>query len=186
MAKSLTTQINPDSTWTWTLTSILGDSLKMAEQRFGHRDYEYTILGVEFVDHTNPYIWYFDTGKHIIIRLTLSCINDFDQGVFQLTHEVIHCLSPDRNVKATYLEEGLATLFSTEYSKGHGGLINTTPEYVQAYSLVNQLLKLDNDIIKKLRRSQLKLSLITESDILKINSSIPLSLAHDLTQMFPY
>ena len=184
MTKTLITQNNPDGTWSWTLASILGDSLIKAEQRFGNRDKDYTILGIEFLNHHCPYIWYINNGKHIIIRLTLSCIDDFNQGVFQLTHEVIHCLSPDVNVRATILEEGLATLFATEYSINHGALKATDQKYLDACGLVNQLLKIDADIIKKLRQSQSKISLINEADILKINNNIPKKLAFELTQVF--
>ncbi len=37
MKKTLAPQQYPDGTWSWTLTSILGDSLSKAEHRFGNR-----------------------------------------------------------------------------------------------------------------------------------------------------
>jgi hypothetical protein len=184
MANTQLSTGNPDGSWTWTLTSILGDSLSIAEQRFGPRDESYSILGIEFVDHTVPYIWYIATGKHIIIRLTQSCMTDFNQGVFQLTHEVIHCLSPDRSVKSTVLEEGLATYFSTVYSKNHGGLRTTDQRYLNASLLVEEILKIDIDIIKKIRIVQPKISLIGEADIIGTNSSVPQELARAVAQLF--
>lgn len=185
--ETLITVQYPDGTWKWTLTSILGDSLAKAESQFGQRDKDYTILGIEFVDQPQPCIWYSSSsrlGKHIIIRLMINCVEDFNQGVFQLTHEVIHCLSPiGPAIAATVLEEGLASYFSQEYSKNHGNLVNSG-NYLEARNLVEELLAIDIDIIKKLREIQPTISLITEAEILSVNDSVPQRLARDLTQLF--
>lgn len=184
MATTMITRQYPDKTWAWTLTTILGDSLKKAEQRFGKRDSEYAILGIEFVDLPVPYLWFLNDSKQIVIRLTLPCKDDFSQGVFQLAHEVVHCLSPVKAGEATILEEGLATLFSKEYSINHGRLVPADQKYLNACNLAEQLLKIDKEIIKKLRNVQPTISLITEANILSVNNSIPVTLAHDLSQRF--
>ena len=45
----LVTQPLPnDNGYTWTLASLLGDMLHIAEELFGPRDLSYTILGIEF------------------------------------------------------------------------------------------------------------------------------------------
>jgi hypothetical protein len=42
----------------WTLTSRLGDTLKLAESVYGKRDESWTILGVEFSSSGPPQLWY--------------------------------------------------------------------------------------------------------------------------------
>lgn len=46
-----------DGGYTWTLASLLGDMLTEAQNRYGERDLNYTILGIEFSPH-GPQIWY--------------------------------------------------------------------------------------------------------------------------------
>lgn len=182
--ETLITEQYPNGLWKWTLTGILGDSLSKAEARFGRRDTNYTILGIEFVNQPRPCIWYPSIEEnHIVIRLTANCINDFNQGVFQITHEVIHCLSPVRG-NTTVLEEGLASYFSQEYSKNYGGLVNPEGPYSEARNLVSQLLEIDSDIIRSLRQIQPKIGLISEADILMVNPHVPKELAGCLARPF--
>lgn len=171
---------------TWTITSKLGHILKTAEERYGPRDYSYTILGVEFNQDGHPRIWYPGSCKNVIIQISMSCIDDFNRAIFQVAHEAIHCLCPTGTNTANVLEEGLANLFSIEYTLANGNGIwsSTDQKYTDASELVKQLLSFDQDIIKKLRLTQPTISLINKDLILKTNSSIPEHLADSLTRVF--
>lgn len=170
----------------WTITSKLGHILKSAEEKYGLRDYSYTILGVEFNQDGHPRIWYPGACKHIAIQVSMNCIDDINRAVFQVAHEAIHCLSPTGKMSANVLEEGLANLFSIEYTRenGNGTWTSNDPKYTEASELVKQLLAIDSDIIKKLRVTQPTISLIDKELILKTNSSIPKELADSLTKAF--
>lgn len=171
----------------WTITCKLGHILRTAEARYGERDKSYTLLGVEFTSLNNPQTWYPGNCKNIAIQITMNCIDDINRAVFQVAHEVIHCLCPTGGQNANILEEGLANLFSIDYCKenGHGdNWTSNKQEYTDATELVRQLLKIDNDIIKKLRSAQPTISLIDKELILKTNSNIPNNLANNLTRKF--
>ncbi len=172
--------------YTWTITSKLGHILRTAEEKYGNRDKEYTILGVEVSQNEQPQIWYPGNCKHIAIQLTQGCIVNMNRAVFQLAHEAIHCLSPTGGQNANYLEEGLATHFSIEYtfSNGHGTWTAERPKYVDALSKVRELLKIDSDIIKKVRVIQPTISLITVDNLLATNDKIPEKLAVELVMKF--
>jgi len=170
----------------WTITSKLGDILLQAENRYGYRDKSYTILGVEFTTDDNPQVWYPQNCNHIIIQITTTCLADMNQAVFQVAHEVIHCLSPSGGRNANVLEEGLACYFSIEYTKmnGHGIQSYGRPSYQEALTLVEQLLAIDKESIKKARLIQPILSLITKETLMSINSNITNELADKLTNKF--
>ena len=170
----------------WTITSKLGHILKIAEEKYGPRDYSYTILGVEFNQDGHPRIWYPGNRKHLIIQISLDCFNDFNRAVFQVAHEAIHCLCPTGVKSANVLEEGLANLFSIEYTLANGNGIwsSNDQNYTDASELVKQLLSFDEEIIKKLRIIEPTISLIDKSLILKTNPNIPEKLADSLTLKF--
>src|SRR5438552_2311981 len=50
--------------WTYTLTQRLGNLLFEAEERYGRRDREWTLLGIEF-GGLRPCLWYPCDRKHI-------------------------------------------------------------------------------------------------------------------------
>lgn len=170
----------------WTITSKLGNMLRQAEEKYGQRDYSYTILGVEFNQEEHPRIWYPGDCKHIVIQITMNCINDLNRAVFQVAHEAIHCLSPQGKNSATVLEEGLASYFSSQYTleNGHGTWTCDKPKYREASNLVQKLLLIDPDIVKKIREVQPTISLIDKILILKTNPNIPIELADSLTLNF--
>lgn len=174
--------------FSYTLTSKLGDILNNAETLYGPRDYSYTILGIEFYNSPNSQIWFPQNCKHIAIQLTSSCLIDFNEGVYQLAHEGIHCLSPTSGIfPTTVLEEGIATYFAIDYTKknGHGNFSNISDtRYRNAFILFSQLISLDIDIIKKLRQVQPTISLITKEEIIGASKNIPVKLAIDLTEVF--
>lgn len=174
--------------YSFTLTSKFGDILNQAEYLYGKRDQSFTILGLEFMDSSNPQIWYPQNCKHIVIQLNSKCLHDFNEGIFELAHETIHCLSPSEGkFPATVLEEGIATFFSINYTKkgGYGDFSNIpNPKYKNAFDKFSQFINYDNLIIKKVREVQPVISLIKYTDILKINNNVPEELAKKLTEQF--
>jgi hypothetical protein len=96
------------SGYTWTLSSRLGEMLRLAEERFGPRDPTYTLLGFEFAGEY-PQLWFPGDCRHIVIQLTPECATDTIQACYQLSHECVHLLAPSDGRNANNLEEGLAT-----------------------------------------------------------------------------
>jgi hypothetical protein len=170
----------------WTITSKLGHILRTAEEQYGPRDYSYTILGVEFNQDGHPRIWYPGDCKHIIIQISMNCIDDINRAVFQVAHEALHCLCPTGKNNANVLEEGLANLFSIEYTiaNGNGVWTSNDQKYTDASELVKQLLSLDYEIIKKLRLVQPTISYIDKDLILRTNPNVPVELADKLSMKF--
>jgi hypothetical protein len=171
----------------WSIISKMADMLVKAEFKYGEKDKTYTVFGIELTDEEKPSIWYPSTGvKHIIIQITQNCLNDMNQAVFQVSHEIIHCLSSQKENKANVLEEGLATHFSIEYCRDSKHTVYPIKDkrYKKAQELVEQLLSIDTDIIKKVREIEPIISKISKDLLLKINPKITSKLAEILTMSF--
>ncbi len=175
----------PDG-YSWTIVSKLGHILCEAETKYGERDKQYTILGIEIKNETQPGHWFPGNCKNIAIQLNQHCMEDMNRAVYQVAHEIIHCLSPTGGANANVLEEGLATHFSAEYAEnyGHGIWAPKADKYKIALSLFETLLTIDSDIIKKVRKIQPKISLITSDNLIEANEKIPRDLADRLTAKF--
>ena len=137
-----------DIGFTWTVVSRLSDIINNAEQRYGKRDQSWTLLGVEFSNLNQPEIWYpfiSKNRKHLIIQLTKSASKNEKEALFQLSHEVIHLLSPAGKEGSSVFEEGLATYFSIANMKTLNYDIDENyiaeKKYKQAYKLVDNLYK---------------------------------------------
>ena len=169
----LTTEQLPNNTgYTWTLTSRLGQMLRMSEELFGPRDYSYTILGIEFMK-CGPQIWYPGNCQHISIQLSFSAAKDMSQACYQLAHETIHLLAPTGCRNATNLEEGIACYFAQHYMKKVCNEPNWKPapheyEYTQALEAVKCLLEKDLYGIRELRTIQPSFQNMTPEDIIKV------------------
>lgn len=167
------------------LNAILDDCLTNAEDRFGKRDILYESPKIVY-DINGPH--FRREGNKLIIQLPsyLRANNDLAQAVFQMSHEIIHCLSPIHTKSVTVLEEGLASFFSKEFciSSGYGNFDGAPEDYESAFDFVEELLKYDEDILKKIRQIQPVISLIAVDDFLHINNSIPIELAQNLTKKF--
>lgn len=172
-------------TYTFTLTSRLGQILEMAEERFGPRDKSYTILGFEFRAGL-PQIWFPGTGKTVIVQLDSSSMNDPNLPLFQMAHESVHLLTPVLPDKASVLEEGLATYFSKEYMAAHIGGVWLTGDqkYDRAEVLARKLLLLNADAIIALRELVPIISDATAQDILEICPGLSPHLAEQLAVTF--
>jgi len=172
----------------WTLTSILGDMLALAEDMFGRRDHTYTILGIEFVS-SGPQCWYSTTGNQIIVQLDLDCLNDQYDACVQLAHECIHLLSPTRLKDANVLEEGVAVYFQGFYMRktfGSGWWDNDMVDanYQSALTSVDELLRIEPDAIKMLREHEPTISRISSDLIISLIPAVNPVLAHELSRSF--
>ena len=134
--------------FTWTVVSRLSEILHNAEQRYGKRDASWTLLGVEFSNLNQPEIWYpfiSDGRKHIIIQLTQKASTDEKEALFQLSHEVIHLLSPAGTEGSSVFEEGLAAYFSIINMQALNYHIDqdyiAEKKYKKAYQLIADLYK---------------------------------------------
>ena len=179
---------------TWTLTTYFGQMLSEAEELYGHRDLNWTPLGVEFFGGTVPHIWFPGNRNHVAIRLTLSALNDLNEALWQLAHEIVHILGPVERGKANNLEEGVATHFAlniTHYTDKSRVAIfrqmvqQASSRYRSALQDCEALLQIDSDIIKKLRKQQPYLSRITAKQILDVLPNCDPTLAERLAGRFP-
>ena len=83
-----------------------------AEEHFGPRDEGWIFKGISFVED-GPRI-YFPPGNtaFVQIQLSLQARTDRERGFYQLAHEVVHFLVPNRATPTIMLEEGAAVWFS--------------------------------------------------------------------------
>ncbi len=172
--------------YTWTLTSRLGKMLQMAEEMYGPRDREYTILGIEFVGD-NPRIWYPGNCKHVAIQLSIPAMNNLSQACYQLAHECVHLLCPTGTSGATNLEEGLATYNSAYYMEVEMNDANwrsTLQSYARAEELVRKILERDADAIKNMRQTELNISAISSDLILQHTEAVSMEEAEFLASKF--
>ena len=157
----------------WTLSSRLGQALALAESKYGERDLSWTILGLEFYQKNHPQTWFPGVGegrKQILIQLSKNSANDEKRALFEMAHEVIHCLSPRVGPDtASVLEEGLAVYFSFEYLQTAGFIIKPDEylkdkKYKKAYDHVKKLYASNphaDDAIKIARKKAGSFSKIT-------------------------
>jgi hypothetical protein len=146
----------------------MGDLLRRAQQEFGSRDVSYTPLGVEFTAN-GPYIWYpGDPADHnVVIRLNSTALTDVPQACYQLAQECIHLLAPTGGSHANYLEEGISIVFARRYINEHFGfsMDQPNPKYSEAAQLVEALLALDPEAVRKVRAVQPSFSQITVANL---------------------
>lgn len=186
--KTIFTATPIEGGYSWTIISLLGTILNDAEGLYGERDRSFNILGVELCDQDQPMIWYpgsRDGRKDVIIQITKDCETNINKAVFQVSHEIIHCLCPKPGRHANVLEEGLATLFSTiESTKHNTGYQPDSLPYVFAMEKVWELLRLDESIIKKARMIEPDFSLMTKELLLGFHPSIKNDLLEILFKPF--
>ncbi len=163
--------------FTWTLVSRLGNMLYKAEELFGERDKSYTLLGVEVGAYDYPQTWYPGNRSHIIIQITNTAASDMNLACFQLSHEVIHLLSPSGGSNATNLEEGVAVYFSDYYMKqvmkdNNDYLRGADEKYKKAFDIVRSVLDKPEYkyFIKDLRVHQPTFSKLTIDNLIPVFS----------------
>jgi hypothetical protein len=170
--------------WTWTLVSRLSELLEEAEARYGPRDREWTLIGIEFGGDT-PGTWFPGNRRHVVIRLSDNARTNPARALFQLAHEAIHLLSPWSGAPA--MEEGVATLFSDEVSlrfAADGWFFSSEPDYVHCRDVTRTLLALHPDGVRTLRAKEPHFHLMTPTLITSTFPDVPEQLAGALCEPF--
>jgi hypothetical protein len=186
---------NSGCAFTWTLATRYGVALQFAEQRYGQRDLNWTLLGVDFAQLNAPQIFYagiYDGRKDIVIQLTANAARDEKRALFQLAHEVIHTLSPiGPDARSSVLEEGIATYNSLDYVRYAGFKISPTyinaENYSDAYWTIVELEAKQPDFQARtaaLRKRYGSLSGLTAVQIQSAYPSIDPTLASRLARNF--
>lgn len=172
--------------YTWTLASVLGDMLQLAQAMFGERDRAFTLLGVEFCgDH--PRVWCPGNRGDMIIQLAERCLDEPDRACYQMAHECIHLLGPQGCSSATVLEEGLATWFAQFYMAERMGKPtwhSALYSYTDAQRQYETLHALDANAIRTLREVQPTFNLFTAELLLEHYPALGAAAAEALVQPF--
>lgn len=173
------------SGYTYTIASRASHAMCEVESLFGPRVDGFFYAGHEF-SANGPQTWFPGNCGHVVIQLSLECMNDYNRAVFQISHEVVHLLSPQIRGTANNLEEGLATWFQERYTLRETGQTMTTtmPCYSAAKSAVSQLLSIDPDSVRKMREIEPCLASISEALIRDICPSLPETTARFLAARF--
>ncbi|WP_261859279.1 hypothetical protein [Photobacterium sanguinicancri] len=178
------------------IDEIASQYILAAEKLFGLMCSDWTYWGVEF-NQQQPHLRYYPDTGNVAISLSERAKNDEIQLRFQLAHEVCHLLYPtmdkDTHImeKTTFLNEGVSTYFSIfaihELCNSQD-IVNNLKEhnndYYQSFFMVNELLTIDVDAIKKLRVVQPKLNRITSHDFELADVKIPEELISKLINTF--
>ena len=139
------------------LTTQLCQMLSMAESLCGPQITGYALTGWQLTTESQPDITFFpisNSRTNIIVQLTTNCFAFPLRAEFQMSHEVIHALSPRVRGTSTVFEEGIAVFFSVEYCRFRGSphpetMIGDT-RYISAYQLVNKMLQSQTNAVSTL------------------------------------
>lgn len=178
------------------ILELFDDFLLDAENLFGKSNNDWTYNGIEFNDY-GPNLLYYPEG-YVTISLSKKAINDPIQRAFQLSHEVCHLLHPSRDYptlilnKTLTINEGISTYFSIYKSSQLfnnkielvENLKTYSPNYYNAYLLVDELMNIDRFCIKKLRLKKKKVDKLTISDFDALDSNISQNLKENLLEVF--
>ena len=173
--------------------------LEKAEEIFGKKtDYEFE--GVTYRNGKPQVILsdtYFLTGvKAYVVKLSGHANDDRKDGIFQLSHEAVHLLSPVEQDEAegnevNYLEEGMATWFSKKITEEETKdleycdlAIAKDEKYEKAYGLYLKLIAIDKDAVKKLREIQPVIARILPEDFEKKGLKVDKEVINALLEKF--
>lgn len=176
---------------TYTMATWFGHMLRTAESDYGPRDLDYTFLGFEFHAGWRAYPFH-PFPRMVVIRLPQRYMTNPDAAFFCLAFEAVHMLTPDPALQITTLQEGLGTLFGSEYLALYlpaSYRPDLPAEYREARRLVQALLALEPDAILKLRAlegGRKRLSTITAEEIRTVCPICPPHIADKLASPFPY
>jgi len=164
--------------------------LQEAEKNFGNRDFSWIVQAIKHCpDPTGrkiPCLYYPKPSENFIeIYLSEGSKSNFKCFVFELAHEVVHCLFPTGGIKHNLLEEGLAVYFQIQYSQCDENYINKEPNYKEAYDLVKSLLSLyGENAIVKIREKEPTISKVNVTLLKEVFPTISKELAEKLTEDF--
>lgn len=165
----------------------LPQAIALAESMYGPRDDAFTLLEVRFGGDV-PRLEPVGAPEEKAVRLwlsrgTLTNATEY-QAMHQLAHEVIHLLNPVRD-KANVLEEGVATLFSSDFLSHIGcgkPAPETQPYYARAVALVSGLEATHPGAAKMLRMACGAWSAVTAGAILGLYPDTLPSAAAELVE----
>ena len=171
--------------------------LAEAQEIFGPKtDYGYVGLGYhKFAPRTLLYSKDSLSGKNFFkIELYRKAVDDRKDGIFQLSHEVVHIISPVEQVdgnEVNYLEEGMATCFSKIITERETNdyefcaiMFAKSPKYLKAYTLYLALMEIDQNAVKKLRAITPVIAKIRPQDFIKAGLKIDEELIEALLAKF--
>ena len=170
--------------FTQTLVTYALYYLREAESLFGPGTIDYVYGGIELIN--GPSGFSYPYSNFVVIQLSTDTATDFNHGIYQLAHEVIHVLFANGKESTSNLEEGLAIYFSilvTPRDTNSGVLANclcASSKYFHSYELVRKLLEIRPTAIIELRKIQPVLGKITEKNFLQANLNIPEDLIKEL------
>lgn len=131
---------------------------------FGPRDASWKFVGIGF--HENgPHLRYPPGHRLVSVELLRTCLFYPDQALYQLSHEVVHLLSPTGGRDAPLIEEGCAVHFSltaptyrsSAYKENSLRRIRTDPaaiNYWEALEAFERLEAIYTGAVKRLRLHQ--------------------------------
>ena len=178
------------------LNNLLNELLEDAQNLFGELLNDWTFYGIEIKDRQPCLMYYPKTGR-VTISLSQKVIEDDMQLVFQLSHEICHLLYPSRERESLIknetlvINEGVSTYYSILKMRQYFGnedeiiqnIKNHFKDYYFAYTCVKDLLQLDPNAIKLLRKKTPRIDKLTDKDFgeliipseLKRNLLVPFS-----------
>jgi hypothetical protein len=172
--------------------------LAEAEEMFGPKT-DYNFIGI-FYHNFPPRMIHHSTDflsgeRYFKIELCGKTINDKKGGIFELSHEIVHLLSPVEQKEdedlANYLEEGMAVYFSKLITERETGdlefcdvAIAKDAKYLKAYELYLALIEIDKDAVKKLRDVTSVVAYIKPEDFVSAKLDVPDQLITDLLTKF--
>jgi len=175
------------------------DLLYWAEELYGGRDTSWNLAPQPMFGNRNPHIFYPDPAslKLVMIKLGQGAREKWTKALFQLAHEVIHLLNPNRPDPGecpvtNYLEEGVACAFSSYVQRrcgitGNDFVRDNLPAYIYALRLVTQLPKGNIAAARRIRREMppgTPFSSVSKDDLLCIFPDLDLKHADALTNEF--
>ncbi|WP_084448066.1 hypothetical protein [Hymenobacter roseosalivarius] len=181
--------------YSYTLATYALEFLHKAEHLFGSKTNHYTFGGVEVAANATPMVWYPVIGGHqyIMAQVTPDALEDNREAMFQLSHEMVHVLSPNGKPFTNNIEEGLAAWFSirmTEefaHDRSYAEQSVATSAYSYPCQLVTNLLLIEPDAIRRLRMVQPVLGLVTAADFVAAGlTAVPHCLIEELVKPMNY
>lgn len=173
--------------------SIVEKILQDATDLLGNPINEWEFIGIEFNDGS-PHLRYYPLEAKVAISLSFRAREDERQYLFQLTHELCHLFYPKKEYpslnehETLVINEGISTYFSIKTTGSifnieehlKNDLRNHSNDYYKAFELVEQLLLIDSNAIKKLRKIQPRIDLLSASDFEKAKIKIETELVKSL------
>jgi hypothetical protein len=175
----------------------LTEYLLEAEALFGKRT-KYELVDIAYRKENTPETIMLSNdplyGITFMVWLNEETLTNYKEGIFQLSHEVVHLLSPVEQVEGNevnFLEEGMAVYLSKRITEREckdydycNESITKHPQYLEAYLRYMSLIDIDPKAIYKLRKYQAFISKLKHEDFLQAGIDAPRELTDLLLKKF--